>query len=352
MVEWLAGNRIRGTSTERTTGSGFNPVDAVTGGWKELASVELNSTQDELSSGTFTAKKYLWVQWYVKKTGTANTRWRFNNDSGQNYASRSHVLGNEATQINQTTIFTHADTSGNAFGTMFIVNDSAKEKLVTAHEVSDSVGRYEGVAKWANTSNQITSIKLMNTDTGGFQSGTTLKVFGYDPDDTHTTNSWEQLGTSTTVTSNAIDVSFTPKKWLFIQGYWKQAPSGTSGAMRFRVGNNTINSGTIYSEVAQEDGGTDTSVTGQTELKTAVTDGTGGVNTFGFFNMFIYNSSSDHKLFIGNVVHNRGTTGSGTPPRRLENTAKWASNDQINIIKLYRNAETLTLGGLTVWGSN
>jgi hypothetical protein len=158
---------------------GWDPTDTHTDNfWEELASVELDSTEDELPSGTFTAKKYLWVQWYVKKTGTANTRWRFNDDDGQHYASKSHVLNNEAEQINQTTFFTHADTSGNAFGNMFILNNSANEKLVIPQEVSDTVGRYQGVAKWTETGVQITSIKLMNTDTGGFQSGTIMKVWG------------------------------------------------------------------------------------------------------------------------------------------------------------------------------
>ena len=46
---------------------------------------------------------------------------------------------------------------------------------------------------------------------------------------------WELLGSSSTVTSNAIDVSFTAKKFLQIQGNYKQG-AGTSGGMRFRVG--------------------------------------------------------------------------------------------------------------------
>ena len=167
------------TSDSEVVVLGWDPTDTHTDNfWEELASVELDSTEDELPSGTFTAKKYLWVQWYVKKTGTANTRWRFNDDDGSNYSSRSHVLNNWAEQTDQTTFFTHADTSGNAFGNMFIINNSANEKLVIPQEVSDTVGRYNGVAKWDNTSSQITSIKLMNTDTGGFQSGTIMKVWG------------------------------------------------------------------------------------------------------------------------------------------------------------------------------
>ena len=151
-------------------------------GMELLASVELGAEADELSSGTITAKKYLMVEYYVKKTGTANTRWRFNNDIGSNYSARQS--GNGASDgsplINQTSIYTHADTSGNAFGNIFIVNSSANEKLGIFHEVSDNVNRREVVAKWSNTSSQITEIDLLNTDTGGFSAGTTLKVWGMD----------------------------------------------------------------------------------------------------------------------------------------------------------------------------
>ena len=154
--------------------------------WEELASVELGTTADELSSGTFTAKKYLMVQYYVKKTGTANTRWRFNNDTGSNYAARQSGNGGaDGTLTAQTSIYTHADTSGNAFGTIFIVNNSANEKLGIFNEVSGvssgagtAPARREVVAKWSNTSSQITEIDLLNTDSGGFASGTIMKVWG------------------------------------------------------------------------------------------------------------------------------------------------------------------------------
>ena len=170
---------------------GWDPADThTTNFWEELASVELGTTADELSSGTITAKKYLMVEYYVKKTGTANTRWRFNNDIGSNYAARQSGNGGAdgSPLINQTSIYTHADTSGNAFGNIFIVNNSANEKLGIFHEVSgvntsgasSAPARREVVAKWSNTSAQITEIDLINTDTGGFSAGTIMKVWGSD----------------------------------------------------------------------------------------------------------------------------------------------------------------------------
>ena len=161
---------------------GWDPADThTTNFWEELASVELGAEADELSSGTITAKKYLWVQAFVKKTGTANTRWRFNNDTGSNYAVRqSGNGGTDTTPINQTSIFTHANTSDNAFVNMFIINNSANEKLLIAHETARGSDRREVVAKWSNTSSQITEIDLVQLDSGGFSAGTLMKVWGSD----------------------------------------------------------------------------------------------------------------------------------------------------------------------------
>tara|TARA_R110002096_G_scaffold102543_1_gene226375 strand:+ start:541 stop:1122 length:582 start_codon:yes stop_codon:yes gene_type:complete len=153
--------------------------------WGKLGSTTASGTTDELSSGTITGNKIINNIYHVIKTGTANTRRRFNNDTGSNYASRSHVLGTEGTQINQTSIFTHADTSGNAFGVSYIVNISGEEKLMIGQEISNTSsgagtapGRYEGAGKWVNTSDQITEVDLLNTDSGGFLTGSNLTVLG------------------------------------------------------------------------------------------------------------------------------------------------------------------------------
>ena len=58
MVEWLAGNRIRGTSTERTSTTGFNTVAAVAGGWKELGRTTLGSAGDIIDVTSLADKRY------------------------------------------------------------------------------------------------------------------------------------------------------------------------------------------------------------------------------------------------------------------------------------------------------
>ena len=82
------------------------------------------------------------------------------------------------TLTSQTSIFTHANTSGNAFGNIFIINDPTIYKLCLFNETASN-DRSDIAAKWANNA-QITEIDLINTDTGGFESGTLMKVWGSD----------------------------------------------------------------------------------------------------------------------------------------------------------------------------
>jgi hypothetical protein len=68
---------------------GWDPADTHTSNfWEELASVD-SRWSSKLSSGTFTAKKYLWVQCYIHRTSSVERKifdYTFNNDTGSNYA--------------------------------------------------------------------------------------------------------------------------------------------------------------------------------------------------------------------------------------------------------------------------
>ena len=155
--------------------------------WEELASVELGVAGDTIDTGTFTAKKYLWVQIWEKSTGGATApNIRFNADSGNNYARRSSANGgSDSTTTSQTFIDLFAHTNRAAFSNHFIVNNSSNEKLLIGNELdqqSSGAGtaptRYEIVGKWANTSSQITQIQVINNQSGDFAVGSIIKVWG------------------------------------------------------------------------------------------------------------------------------------------------------------------------------
>ena len=157
--------------------------------WQELADVELSSAASSIDSGTFTAKKYLWIKFSgVGSNGSSYPRLRFNSDSGNNFAYRQSMNGgSDNTQTSQN----HMNTTGNVgafnhYFNSFVVNKSNKEKLVITQGVdSNTAGagnaprRREVVGKWANTSDSITSVQVLDLGSYNFSSAT-LKVWGSD----------------------------------------------------------------------------------------------------------------------------------------------------------------------------
>ena len=307
--------------------------------WGKLGSTTASATTDEVSSGTITANDIINNVYHVIKTGTANTRRRFNNDTGSNYASRSHVLNNEGTQINQTSIFTHADTSGNGFGISYIVNISGEEKLMIGQEVSNgsngagtSPKTYEGVGKWTNTSAQITEVDLLNTDSGGFLTGSNLSVLGSELTPTATipaipalvkslsgTGGWKELARTTLgSTADEITVSSLPDKRYYM--YLLDCQSSGGVANQFRLGSGSVDTGSNYAIRRSTNGGTDATHVNATYCNFTWNDGS--ENSFSIGS--ISNLASKEKLFTAQCV--RGSTaGAGTAPARSEGVGKWTN---------------------------
>ena len=160
--------------------------------WEELASVDAAGGSATLSTGTFTAKKYLWVQVYgnITRTGGNNLSWRFNSDTGSNYSSSESEDGSvDSTRVSQTQMYTGGEggfqTNFNLFN-FFIINNSANEKCVIVHQVTGQTNgaanaphRYETVHKWANTSTQITSIQGLSSG-GTWDANSKIRVWGSD----------------------------------------------------------------------------------------------------------------------------------------------------------------------------
>ena len=155
--------------------------------WEELASVELSSAAEVISSGTITAKKYLWVQGFVKATSQMSVEAQFNNDTGNNCSRRrSDNGGAESIQTNVTSGVLEPNTTNNVFFSFFVVNNSSNEKLGLGYNIGQNTAgagtapkRTETAFKWANTSSQITEIDMVTyLGTNPFLSGSTLKVWG------------------------------------------------------------------------------------------------------------------------------------------------------------------------------
>ena len=164
--------------------------DSGTNFWQELANVELSSAGDTLDTSTITAKKYLWIQAFIPEGAGHHGYIYFNNDTGANYARRGSINGgSDITGAPDDEINWSHDTNSAKYLNMFVINKSDKEKLCIAEYMdygSSGAGtapnRIEWVYKWANTSAQITSVKLYNNQASSndFPIGTTLKVWGSD----------------------------------------------------------------------------------------------------------------------------------------------------------------------------
>lgn len=171
---------------------GWDPADThTTNFWEQLADVSLSSSADFFSSGTITAKKYLWLQTYIKQASPYSTGLQFNSDTANNYAFRYSGNGNSDATITSTWKCASNYSSlagGGYFMNAFIINNASNEKLViaqTSENSSSGAGtvpnRLESAGKWANTSDQITSIQMRKEAGAGggqLQSGSLIKVWG------------------------------------------------------------------------------------------------------------------------------------------------------------------------------
>ena len=170
---------------------GYDPADThTTNFWEPLADVTTGST-GALSSGTFTAKKYLWVQAYTPSSSNSSPDGyvEFNADSGSNYVHRRSHNGGSDTTGTSDGIGIRIDGSGGQtakFHNMFIVNNSANEKLVICRSVTQQTAgagniptRTESVGKWVNTSDQITRVDIVDQYASHqWGAGSFIKVWG------------------------------------------------------------------------------------------------------------------------------------------------------------------------------
>jgi hypothetical protein len=184
---------VHGVGTTITV-LGWDPADTHTSNfWEELASDDWVSGTS-LPTVSFTAKKYLWVQFFtsggIGGDGANRVSVRVGNgsvDTGSNYAFRnSENGGTDSTETSTDRFLTHTGNKKN-FTNMFIVNNSANEKLAMYHTsegsgtgASSATSRIEGVGKWSNTSSQINRISVFDYTGGNSFNAGTIKVWGSD----------------------------------------------------------------------------------------------------------------------------------------------------------------------------
>ncbi len=177
---------------------GMDNDEADTGSnyWQELASVIRTDNGSTLESGNFATKKYLMVEYCsIPANNGFKGRWEFGHsngtmDTGSNYAQRWEDNGSESSGSSESTFYGYTnDDDAIQHGRAYIFNKSDEEKLVIFEGSSggsttgagNAPSRRYVFAKWTNTSNQITNIRLNNQIAGGdAASGSFIKVYGAD----------------------------------------------------------------------------------------------------------------------------------------------------------------------------
>ena len=366
MVDWLAGKRIKGTSTERTTTAG---IGTGVGGWVELGRTTTGSALSDFSVGSLANKRYYMILTNIKGKSNSGVNWqtRMGNgtiDTSYSYSMRYSLDGGAVDDagVNAQQIQSGTNpTSLPQFEVGYIANFSTKEKLFMAHDVNQNTAgagtapqRGEYTGKYTLTSNPINIIGATTSSAHTMSTGSEMVVLGWDPADTHTNNFWTELdsvnasGSPSTLNTN----TFTAKKYLWIQIYAKNNNGANYADWRIRFNGDTGNN---YAMRQSYNGGSDTTYTSATPINYfgSYLEATGST----LMNMFIINNSSNEKLAI---IHTSGfsnaQSGAGFAPNRQEAVIKWTNiSSQITSMQIYRDSGSGTFGNesiIKVWGSD
>lgn len=160
--------------------------------WEEIGRTTLSVAGDTISVQNLPVRKYLKILVYALATGGfLDTQLRLNNDSGTNYAGRLNVNGTFSSEVSQTEIALESgstDSGQIGYTTAEIVNVAAQEKSFHLICISqDAAGGaatttfIERYGKWANKTNAITRVDVMDTgaSTGDFAIGSEVVVLGH-----------------------------------------------------------------------------------------------------------------------------------------------------------------------------
>jgi hypothetical protein len=330
------------------------------GGWVELARHTLGSEADLISVASLPDKRYYMILWNTIRNGAIDHIFRTNNDSGGNYSyRRSQNGGADGTGVSSThgcpPYMGSQNAGGNdAFGNVYVSNLAGKEKLAQGHAVTTQAGagagsaprRQEAVGKWANTSVAANRFDMINGDSGGYNTGSEMVVLGWDPTDTHTSNFWEELDSTTTTTSGTIQSgTFTAKKYLMYQIVGKKASGSGSGSSRFQFNGDT---GSNYAQ-RNSINGTDYAYANQASANIGGDGNTAG--EMAMFTGFIINNAGTEKLFLGHSAFGN-TAGAGQIGNRGEIACKWA-NTSAQITSIHCMNLNFDAGAIMkIWGSD
>ena len=161
-----------------------------TNAWEELVDVELTS-DGSLDTGTFTGKRYMWLQAYSAGAGSGSPDMYVKlNDSTSTYPHR--YSGNDGGSVasSGSSYGVRVDSTGGTtpkFLNTFMSNITGLEKMMISYSITQNAAgagttpsRTESGGKWTNTTDNVTKIQINNQSAIDHLAGSRLKVWGFD----------------------------------------------------------------------------------------------------------------------------------------------------------------------------
>lgn len=144
----------------------------------------LTVASDTITIDNLPTRKYIEITFVGLNSGQISPALRFNNDSGSNYATRGNTDGGaDGTAVSQTSHQLATATTSNVLAEISVVNISTQEKLFLANAMrvgttgaGNAPGSNRQQGKWANTTDPITQVNIINGGTGDFAIGTELII--------------------------------------------------------------------------------------------------------------------------------------------------------------------------------
>jgi len=345
----------------------FGAVPAVTrNAWREIGRIKLSSAGNNIDVINLPNKRYLMFLNYNLALGDITDKLRVNGNSTNIYSNRRSNNGGADIPLTNSDFaaflgFT-PNNNGQSFSVGYIDNLATKEKLMTIHSTDNQPGvgsgvspsRRENASKFADALNPIDEVNIFQDNTGQLDIDSECVVLGFDPLDglDATTNFWQPLASTTTIdpTDEFMEVSFSPRKYLWVQWSWLTLPPTNAVQCNLRLGKTTIDIGNNYSFRFSVNNAAETALINQSRILfiNPLTDD----RIFG--EAFIVNENGQEKLLTGHTTIN--PTGSANTPGRSENVGKWVNptgpNDQADILRIGDEFENgkIADGTLTIWG--
>lgn len=159
--------------------------------WEEIGRTTVSTPTDLVTLSSLPARRFLKIiLTAIADTGTLDTQFYFNNDTGTNYGQKYYANYTTATDaINATSLLAESGATvsgGTSYTELEIFNPSTGDKVGVGRNVSESDVAADTTAprhlEWSmvwDSASQITRIDWNNSGTGNFATGSSIIVLGH-----------------------------------------------------------------------------------------------------------------------------------------------------------------------------